>query len=88
MYAIRSYYAIEAMKSGAIDYITKPFTPDEICNKISIALDRIVVNTDESLLRRELSEHHGFDHFIGTSREMEKVYRRIMQVAPTSYNFV
>ena len=38
---------------------------------------------DEIYLKKEISSHHGFDQFVGESREMQKVYRRIMQVAPT-----
>jgi DNA-binding NtrC family response regulator len=75
--------AVEAMKNGAVDYITKPFTPEQFLEKVERALEQRV------LLREELSRHkdsippHGFDLFVGQSKEMQKVYRRIMQVAMT-----
>ena len=75
--------AVEAMKNGAFDYIAKPFTPDQITEKVEKALEQREVLTENLLLKKELREHHGFDLFIGESREMQKIYRRIMQVAPT-----
>jgi DNA-binding NtrC family response regulator len=75
--------AVEAMKNGAIDYIAKPFTPDQIHEKIERALELRTIMVDEICLKKEISSHHGFDSFVGESREMQKVYRRIIQVAPT-----
>ena len=75
--------AVDAMKSGAVDYIAKPFSPEEIIEKVNNALEQKVVLLDDMYLRKELRDHHGFDIFVGESKEMEKVYRRIMQVAPT-----
>lgn len=75
--------AIESMKSGAADYIPKPFTPDEILGKVKKAIEERVVLLDDIYLRKELRDTSGFDCFIGKSKEMQKVYRRIMQVAPT-----
>jgi DNA-binding NtrC family response regulator len=75
--------AVEAMKNGAVDYIAKPFTPDEINEKVRKALEQKAVLLDDIYLRKELRDNHGFDMFIGASREMQKVYRRVIQVAPT-----
>jgi DNA-binding NtrC family response regulator len=75
--------AVESMKGGAADYIAKPFTPEEIIEKIGTALEQKSVLLDDCYLRKELRDHHGFDFIIGESREMQKVYRRIIQVAPT-----
>jgi DNA-binding NtrC family response regulator len=75
--------AVEAMKIGAADYIAKPFSPDQISDKVSKALENRAILVDEICLRRELRETHGFDQFIGKSREMQRVYTRIMQVSPT-----
>jgi len=75
--------AVEAMKCGAVDYIAKPFTPEQIIEKVSKALEQKKVFLNEIVLRKELLDHHGFDMFIGESKEMQKVYRRIVQVAPT-----
>jgi DNA-binding NtrC family response regulator len=75
--------AVEAMKHGAIDYIAKPFTPQEIIEKVQEALKKGSCSLDEPYLRKELHDGHGFGQFVGESKEMQKVYRRIMQVAPT-----
>ncbi len=75
--------AVEAMKNGAVDYIAKPFTPEQILGKVEYALEQRSVMIDEMYLKKEIVSHHGFGHFVGESREMQKVYRRIMQVAPT-----
>ena len=75
--------AVDAMRNGAVDYIAKPFTPEQIREKIDLALEQRTVMLDELYLKKEIISHHGFEHFVGESREMQKVYRRIMQVAPT-----
>lgn len=73
--------AVEVMKSGAADYLAKPFANEEIVHKVRKALDTRAVLLDEVYLRREVTETHGFGPLIGESREMQKVYQRILQVA-------
>ncbi|GAB6084631.1 sigma-54 dependent transcriptional regulator [Desulfuromonas carbonis] len=75
--------AVEAMKNGAVDYIAKPFTPDQLLTKLTLALEHRAVLVQDLYLQKELHDNQGFDNFIGTSREMRKVYQRIMQVADT-----
>jgi DNA-binding NtrC family response regulator len=75
--------AVDAMKNGAIDYIAKPFSPDQLREKVARAFEQKALLLDEIYLRKELRDHHGFEMFVGESNEMQKVYRRIMQVAPT-----
>lgn len=75
--------AVVAMKLGAVDYLAKPFIPDEFCHRIKKALDQSEAKT----LQDQFAEHEvaqGFEDFIGKSAEMQKIYRRIMQVAPTT----
>jgi len=73
--------AVEAMKIGAVDYIVKPFTPEQILEKVHRVLEQKSASVDEIYIKKELESHHGFDQFVGESREMQKVYRRIIQVA-------
>lgn len=75
--------AVEVMKLGAVDYIAKPFTPEEMLSTVKLALEQRVVALENLYLRKELLDTEGFDQFVGKSQEMIKVYRRIMQVAPT-----
>lgn len=75
--------AVEAMKSGAFDYIAKPFTSELIIDKVQKAIANKTVSRESFSLNKELGRGRGFDDFVGESPEMQKVYRRIMQVAPT-----
>lgn len=75
--------AVEAMKNGATDYIAKPFTPETICEKVRNALDQKPVLVNDIHQQRHRREEQGFDDFIGASPEMQRVYRRIIQVAPS-----
>ena len=76
--------AVEAMKFGTVDYLVKPFSPEQILEKVHHALDKRHAFVEELGLKKEVDCHQGFDQFIGESREMQKVYRRIIQVAATS----
>lgn len=76
--------AVEAMKNGASDYIAKPFTPDLLQEKVQNALSQRSMPLDEICLEKDVSMHHGFHQFIGDSKEMQKVYRRIMHVSATN----
>ena len=75
--------AVEAMKNGAFDYIAKPFTAEHISEKARTAIAQKTVLLENIYLKQEVIEHHGFDLFVGESPEMQKVYNRIIQVAPT-----
>ncbi|MFZ2948020.1 MAG: sigma-54 dependent transcriptional regulator, partial [Desulfuromonadaceae bacterium] len=76
--------AVDAMKHGAADYIAKPFTPRQILDMVERALERNTGKPDASCIRKEIVCQHGFHQFIGNSKEMQKVYHRIMHVAVTN----
>ncbi len=75
--------AVEAMKNGATDYLAKPFANEELISKVKNAIESRAVLIDDICMRRELNETNGFDNLLGASREMQRLYQRIMQVAPT-----
>ncbi len=75
--------AVEAMQKGAADYLAKPFGNDEIIAKVRKALDSRALLVDELYLRHELQDLHGFERLVGESLKMQKIYQRILQVAPT-----
>ncbi len=75
--------AVEAMKLGAYDYITKPFKVDEIKLVIQKALEKSHLRKENILLRREIQSRSGFENFIGKSEPMQKVFSLIRQVADT-----
>ena len=76
--------AVEAMKEGAYDYLTKPVD----IQRLKILLDKIVERLETlrevKALRRQLREHGAFGTMIGNSAEMRKIYSVIEQAAPTS----
>jgi len=75
--------AVEAMKLGAYDYITKPFKVDEIKLILQKALEKRHLRKENILLRREIESRAGFDNFIGKSPSMQRVFSLIRQVADT-----
>ena len=76
--------AVEAMKEGAYDYLTKPVD----IQRLKILLDKIVERLETlrevKTLRRQLREHGTFGSLIGNSPEMRKIYQVVEQAAPTS----
>jgi DNA-binding NtrC family response regulator len=76
--------AVEAMKEGAYDYLTKPVD----IQRLKILLDKIVERLETlrevKSLRRQLREHGTFGTLIGNSPEMRKIYQVVEQAAPTS----
>jgi DNA-binding NtrC family response regulator len=76
--------AVEAMKEGAYDYLTKPVD----IQRLKILLDKIVERLETlrevKALRRQLREHGTFGSIIGNSPEMRKIYQVIEQAAPTN----
>jgi DNA-binding NtrC family response regulator len=75
--------AVEAMKEGAYDYLTKPID----IQRLKILLDKIVERLETmrevKALRRQLREHGTFGSLIGNSPEMRKIYSIIEQSSPT-----
>ncbi|HEY8370461.1 MAG TPA: sigma-54 dependent transcriptional regulator [Thermodesulfobacteriota bacterium] len=78
--------AVEAMKEGAYDYITKPFKVDEIKLVIKNALERRNLSRENLLLKKELKTKYNFSNIIGSSPEMLKIYNLIQRVAATRTN--
>ncbi len=75
--------AVEAMKTGAFEYLSKPFTPEQVLQKACKALESRPPMPSREPIGRSIRDTAGLDFFIGESSQMQKVYRRILQVAPT-----
>ena len=75
--------AVEAMKAGAYDYITKPFNRDELKLTVKKALQFNGLAEENKRLKSELSDKADFRTIVGTSKEMEKVFQVIGKVADT-----
>ena len=76
--------AVEAMKLGAFDYISKPFEPDEIKLVVQRALERRHLLQENMIPKTEVSSKYRFENIIGSSPQMQAVYRLIAQCAPTN----
>jgi DNA-binding NtrC family response regulator len=76
--------AVEAIKEGAYDYLTKPIEPQ----RLKILLDKIAERQDTlrevKVLRRQLRDHGKFGSMIGSSAQVRKVYQVVEKAAPTS----
>jgi DNA-binding NtrC family response regulator len=75
--------AVEAMKLGAYDYITKPFKIDELQLTIQRALDFQSAVRENVYLKKELKERYRFENIIGTSEKMQEIYNLIAKIADT-----
>jgi two-component system NtrC family response regulator len=78
--------AVEAMRKGAYDYITKPFINEEIRVMLRRALNQRHLSRENRHLKRELRERYRFENIVGNSEAMEKVYRLIEKVSAISSN--
>jgi two-component system response regulator PilR (NtrC family) len=75
--------AVEALRLGAYDYVTKPFKIEELKNTVSNALERRHLKEEVLHLKREFREKHGVDTLIGESPKMAELYEQIQAVART-----
>src|SRR5215471_5788709 len=74
--------AVEAIKAGAYDYVTKPVNPDELLLLIKRAIETLQKDKEIDNLRRRLDQKFGLDQIVGQSRQMKDVFARIQRAAP------
>jgi len=75
--------AIEAMKKGADEYITKPFKNDEVLLLVHRSIEKYKLVLENRNLRRTLHRRFSFDNIIGKNQRMIEIYDLITLVAPT-----
>jgi two-component system response regulator HydG len=82
--------AVEAMKLGAFDFLTKPFEPEVARLKVTGALElaaarkaRKVLEAENEYLRGETAPRHQFADLVGSSDKMQKVFKTVQKVAVT-----
>lgn len=81
--------AVEAMRAGAADYITKPFLNDEIRLTIKRLLQSRDLRMENEILRQELSQRRdAFVNIIGNSEPMQKVFTVMEKVIPNKSNIL
>jgi len=80
--------AIEAMKKGAYDYISKPFKVSEVGVVIGKALEKRELLLANRRLKRELTRKLSVENLVGNSQRMHEVYQTIHQIADTRTNIL
>ncbi|MBI2198676.1 MAG: sigma-54-dependent Fis family transcriptional regulator [Candidatus Rokubacteria bacterium] len=73
--------AIEAMRAGAYDYVTKPFRAGEILQAVEKAFERVRLRREVALLRQAVKERFAFASLVGKSPKMQDVYTQIEKLA-------
>ena len=80
--------AIEAMRQGAYDYLTKPFQIEEVKHIIRNALEKRKLREENFLLKRELGGEGAFEQIIGKSERMRHVFDLVKKVADNRSNIL
>lgn len=77
--------AVQAMKNGAYDYVTKPFSLDELRLLLDRLVNHLKLRTENRVLRETIKSKQGFGNIVGRSPEMEKLYRIIAKAAYSTH---
>jgi two-component system response regulator PilR (NtrC family) len=80
--------AIQAMKQGAYDYVTKPFKIEEIKMTIEKALEKKSLQAENFLLRQVVEDRYKLGNIIGRSEKMKEIFDLVRKVAPTRTNIL
>ncbi len=76
--------AIQAMKMGAYDYITKPFQTDEVVLTVKKALENRMLKKEVVRLKKEVESRYHFHQLIGKSSSMQKIYNLIERIGDST----
>jgi len=77
--------AVQAMKTGAYDYLAKPFSMDEMRIVLERLAGHLRLKTENRILRERIKARHGFAGIIGSAPEMQKLYRMIAKAAQSNH---
>jgi DNA-binding NtrC family response regulator len=75
--------AVSAMREGASDYLVKPLNTDELMVVLERALERAHLRRETVELRGRLEERYSFHNIVGSSPEIQRVFKAVTQVAPS-----
>ena len=73
--------AVDAMRNGAYDFLTKPLNLDQLCLIVKRALEARELSLQHKQLKNEVEKEHVLDNIIGKSAEMQKVFEMIKKVS-------
>ena len=77
--------AVQAMKNGAYDYVTKPFSVDELKLLLERVASHLKLKSENRMLREKVKSKQGFGGIVGRAPEMEKLYRIIAKAANSAH---
>ncbi|OLE53814.1 MAG: hypothetical protein AUG51_11025 [Acidobacteria bacterium 13_1_20CM_3_53_8] len=80
--------AVAALRSGAYDYVTKPFVNEDLLQAVKNAIRQRELFRENRALRRELDRRYSFSEIIGTSESLQAVFRLVEKVAATNTNIL
>lgn len=80
--------AINAMKKGAFNYLTKPVNPDELLNVMKEAIEKYELRNENISLKSELKQKYMFSNIIGKSAPMQEIFNTIRMVSKTHANIL
>src|SRR5271154_5380355 len=75
--------AVEAIQSGAMDYLAKPFAPEELLHAVARCAERHKLLRENAALRSRAGEIFGLDQIVGESEKIRELRKLIQTVAPT-----
>jgi two-component system response regulator PilR (NtrC family) len=75
--------AVEAMKEGACDFITKPFTSDELLLRVKNVLEKKQLERKIELLESEFEREYALENIVGRSKELQRILDTVRRVAPS-----
>lgn len=78
--------AVEAIKSGAFHYVTKPFELDDVALLVEKALQFKALKEENVQLKQQVVEKYGLDNIIGCSEKLKTVFKTVNQVCQTDTN--
>jgi DNA-binding NtrC family response regulator len=80
--------AVQALKDGAFDYVTKPFDPDDLSHLIRNASKQVVLTEENESLRERVTRLEHVEDIIGTSEAMQMVLRDVESVAQSNSSVI
>ena len=80
--------AVDAVRLGAYDYITKPYEPEDILSTVNRVISKQRLHRELDFLRREVEESRGFNQIVSQNKTMLEIFQLIKKVAYTSTNIL
>jgi DNA-binding NtrC family response regulator len=80
--------AVQALKDGAFDYVTKPFDPDDLSHLIRNASKQISLIEENEILKEKVGSLENVEDLVGNSEAMQQVFREIESVAQSNASVI